>query len=67
MRFLRKLTFFKRILCYLVTVCYCQSVEEIDTIALVQKSASNHQYLARNEEVNSVAGLVNGIVTGLVK
>ena len=31
---------------------YYQSVEEIETITLVQKSPSNHPYLARNEVVS---------------
>ena len=31
----------------------CHNVEEIKTIALVQKSASNGPYLARNKAVNS--------------
>ena len=32
-----------------VITIYCPNVEEIDTIAIVQKLASNHPYLARNE------------------
>ena len=32
---------------------YHHNVEEIDTIAIVQKLASNHPYLARNEALHS--------------